>query len=472
MRLWGRIATAVAVGTLARSLQRALSIIAVALVAPLLGVIIALLPAILWIPVAEHRLDDAWAEAIAPLTSVGELEPPREANPAAAELEAVAARLGIDLAVVGDTGRARPTTGAADRFATVLPQLEALTAALVSGPPAIPVLPEPLSSFLVAHGDDLAAALAVLGRDATPRWPVDLALGDRAPLPNFVGHMQLHGVLVAAALDRHHGGDPAAANAYLTASWQLVDTALRRPEREALVAALQPLTLLLAAVETVAPAPGPWNERLAGLDLQTRYRETLASEAWQGLQATRDSRLLTTRRGWLAVAARPLIRPFERIAMYDHARALRTAAVELPLADLTTFQPSHFEAQLRRGMPRWNHAAAVALAPLAEGWLVTTRAALDVELSAALLSARSLEQARDWRALAELRGSRPALARGFTWHDDVTLERLSIRLDGEPLPAPPPGLLLPPLAAELVFMLPLDAMKLATQPEETDPDEV
>ena len=158
--------------------------------------------------------------------------------------------------------------------------------------------------------------------------------------------------------------------------------------------------------------------------------------------------------------------------MYDHARALRAAAVELPLADLTTFQPSHFEAQLRRGMPRWNHAAAVALAPLAEGWLVTTRAALDVELSAALLSARSLEQARDWRALAELRGSRPALARGFTWHDDVTLERLSIRLDGEPLPAPPPGLLLPPLAAELVFMLPLDAMKLATQPEETDPDEV
>ena len=127
---------------------------------------------------------------------------------AALELEALTARLGIDLAP-RDERRDHPNPEAAKAYQAVAPAIrQYVEGQLQEAGESVDAPGEAVQKFLSEHDATLDAIVALATARPRISWDTDVAAGFYAPTPNVLGQVRLHLALAARALDEVRSQNP------------------------------------------------------------------------------------------------------------------------------------------------------------------------------------------------------------------------------------------------------------------------
>jgi hypothetical protein len=221
--------------------------------------------------------------APAPVASLKAFEsafPKAPASGAALELEALTARLGIDLAPK-DERRHHPKPKAAKDYQAVAPAIrQYVDGQLQEAGESVDPPGEAVQQFLSEHEATLDAIVAVAVGRRGISWETDVTAGFYAPTPNVLGQVRLHLVLAARALDEVRSQDPNAALQTIQGMWALVQSLASRPEMVSQIL-VQSAARLVAGLLRKVDGPAPdWVDRLRDRGFFQSFLAALQNDAW------------------------------------------------------------------------------------------------------------------------------------------------------------------------------------------------
>ena len=234
--------------------------------------------------------------------------PAAEASDAAIELERLVFPLGIDVAPRDFEDRERPSQEQVQAFRRFKRELGGYVDRQIEqaerrrlDPP-----PEALVDYLELHDERLEAVRRHLTGDETVRWEMAVEKLQAAPVPNLVGLLELHKLLVADALVRAGGGDSAGALVDLDASWRLNRALVKRPNLMTQQIAITVTRFQSGALRLIEDVPELWIERLGEHDFHGSVLMAMKMEGWLWAQIPegiyRDDNLRGLKRLWERVA--------------------------------------------------------------------------------------------------------------------------------------------------------------------------
>lgn len=351
--------------------------------------------------------------------------PKKETNAAAKGLEESAKALGIDLAPRGGSVPVEDAVGF-DRedkseWGKVRGPLVAWVTAESERPEAVVApAPGPVVAFLTKHAGGIDAIESALVSGPAPEWAEDPSLLFAAPSPRLAGHMQLHALLLARALQRAAAGDAAGADRAVLASWNLA-----APERRRVDIPSRGIALLATHLEIGVlgkfPADPEWRTRLAALDPRAWVKAGWRFEAWRVWTAGRRLRDDAPSDAPGGFVARLASRPRERLAgaaLLDGWRAMSDAADLTPVSDGDV---KALAEAFEKGAGRWAAPPTSAILAAAASIRRADRLALEAELAGKVLDARAARGASGaWPA--SLPGVEASKAANVKWTYAVTAE--------------------------------------------------
>lgn len=356
--------------------------------------------------------------------------PATATNVTALRLEALAERLGVDLAQpsVGD----RLQGEEAARFKEIGDSLKEHSRRIAhheGGP--LPALPPELAAFLAAARAPLAETVTLLLASEAPAWERDLTRGAQAPLPNLLGILHLQRLLLVRAAEQARAGDEEAALHTLDASWRLNEAVFEGPSLIEQLIAQGALDGQLPLLGGLCSPPRIWAERLAGLELRPRALVALYAEGfWIEQTASLPQPLapqFPQKPGEEEPEVPSFLLPLVRWGMRDHVWRWNAMLEKLPRQDVRTLNSqAFFQAEFAR-VPRWQIVSRLLMPNFLDVWTRTVRRELAVERTALVLEERARIGAR--RPAASER--RPSLVSGLDWLIERTTEGATIRLDGD-----------------------------------------
>jgi hypothetical protein len=370
----------------------------------------------------ERAAERAWAEIGLPIDGLAARFPKTIPSKAALEIEAAAARMGMDVAPHGDTSRVHPGKDVAKRF-NDLGVGTFVDAQRDRADDVVKALPVALSLFLTSHAADIEAVRAASAGELI--WESDIAQLFAAPIPSIKGHRDLQAVLALDALDKVGRGDSAGALASLAAGWRIASAFARRPELISQIFTINLDRQVLGIVRKVPVVPDEWRARLRERDYAKTLLTALQVEGWM---VTTYARTGTT--GTAAVLA-PLERPYLRLSGANHADIMRRLVADLKKEDPCTMDVSAFDNRVRSWVPRWNVLSAMALPNLGGHWRLAARSAVDAELSQKIVEARSTPPTADVSS---------SICSVLTWKPQVSGDALSLTASTNPFGEKSPGL--------------------------------
>ncbi|HEX6159918.1 MAG TPA: hypothetical protein VF111_07115, partial [Thermoanaerobaculia bacterium] len=214
----------------------------------------------------RSALDDPWPLGAGPAGAVASRYPNQETTPAAQRLTQLAKYFRIPLGPKreGDPAIARPLQRDLE------PYLDAQIAR-----PSFAVDPAPPLLVSIFGTAQFAAIRAELLRGEPIGWPVRFERSGSPP--NLTGHLMLHRLLIASALERARRGDAGAWDD-LRASRELNRSLWSRPEVLSHVVALQMTRTAVAAARKLPPPAPPWFEEMLGEEMEPRFVRSLQAE--------------------------------------------------------------------------------------------------------------------------------------------------------------------------------------------------
>ena len=139
--------------------------------------------------------------------------------------------------------------------------------------------PAPVAEYLAANNVPLDDTRDHLLSGAPIVWETKIAEGFEQPIPNLLGHMDLHRALMARAFDKARNNDPGAWDD-LRASWELNRGLWRRPDLISILIALATTRMTNAAARKMPlPVPG-WFDELRTYDHVSAMAASQQAEAW------------------------------------------------------------------------------------------------------------------------------------------------------------------------------------------------
>lgn len=139
--------------------------------------------------------------------------------------------------------------------------------------------PPPIAEWLAKHADDIRALQHQLAGHDVPQWSVDAETLSNPPTPRLLSIVKLARVLSLDALERHRGGNDAAAWDDLHATWRLAQGLVARPELLSQLVGISCARMSNGiAAKLSAPAPA-WRHELASFDFSASAIASLAFEA-------------------------------------------------------------------------------------------------------------------------------------------------------------------------------------------------
>ncbi len=329
--------------------------------------------------------------------------PSRETNASAHDVEAIAERLGIDLVPRPVRGEKRLGTPAVAELQAVRASLGAYLDEVLRRESAGASPPPPeVARYLETHAEDLGALRERLSRDDPPRWERHLEKLPAMRLPNLLGHVEVHRVLIADAVARSAAGDDRTALADLEAS-VVLDTALwDGPTIIEQMIAIAAARMQAGALRHVAGAGPAWRERLVEHDFRDSLMDALQIQGFMWKMAEVPEGL-EERRGLLQSATATLAKPYFRWCLDDTAeiwrRHLERIAVLPSLcgADLRALNET-----MLAEIPWWDRIARTELANVGEVTWRLARLQLDLELTGRVLALRSeRDRTGSWPSVLE-----------------------------------------------------------------------
>ena len=307
---------------------------------------------------AQYRgaMQHAWPLGFGTLEGVPARYPPLERTRAAAELIPLAGRLGVNLTPLAETPVydvrvAQEYESLADDLAVYLAQEAMRTNATIGE------LPRAVAAFLSAHAAELDAVRAHLLRGDV-RWAFALRSRGRWSELNPDGHVRLHRLLVASALDKARRNDRAAWDD-LRAEWQLTRSLWQTPDLMSVSLALQCARRTNAIVRKL-PLPEPaWLREPREVDARMAMLAAHQAATWSFLQKPRG--LARSR------VANAILRPYAALCSASYAEASRRFAARVAETRDCDVDRRDSIDRMRRSMPSWNVLSA-APSPFAWGW--------------------------------------------------------------------------------------------------------
>ncbi|HUP45263.1 MAG TPA: hypothetical protein VM779_07090 [Thermoanaerobaculia bacterium] len=288
-----------------------------------------------------------WPDDLGSLSEIPARYPPVSMSRAAARLVALAEPLGIDMAP-----RDPRTPPESRPLEFVRGQIGKWLAEQLSNPtPRVEPLPSESGEYFAGRAADLAAIVTLLLSDEPIVWPEDLR-DPVSPLPNFTGHMNLHRVLVARALDRSRFGDSGGWND-LRAAWHVARPLLDRHESISKMIALAIARNVNAAARKM-PLPAPdWLAGMQELDFRGAFLAGAQADAWAITdrvyeETTIDGAPLARR------AVDTIMAPYTRLSAADWAEASRRIAQEIAATTDCALDMGWMAARLNDELAWWN----------------------------------------------------------------------------------------------------------------------
>jgi hypothetical protein len=206
--------------------------------------------------------------------------PKAPASGAALDLEALTARIGIDLAPK-DERRDHPKAEDARAYQAVAPAIrQYVDRQLQDAGDRVDPPGHGVARYLSEHDATLDAIVAVATGRRQISWDMDVAAGLYAPTPNVLGHVRLHLVLAARALDQARGGDAEAALQTAEGMWILVRSLASRPETVSQILVQNAARMVVGLLRKIDSPASIWVERLRGRGFFEAFLAALQNDAW------------------------------------------------------------------------------------------------------------------------------------------------------------------------------------------------
>lgn len=206
--------------------------------------------------------------------------PKATASAAAVELEALCARIGIDV-VPKDSGRDHPTPEAVRTFGPAVSAAGRYLARELGEPDERVGAPDAnVSSFLAENEATLEAIRGIaLGRREVA-WELDVGAGLAAPTPNFLGHVNMVKVLGAQALVEARRKDVDAALQTADAMWRLCEGLSSRPELMSHMMVVAEVRYVVGLLRKIDAPAFDWLDRLRGPELYEAFLVAFQNDPW------------------------------------------------------------------------------------------------------------------------------------------------------------------------------------------------
>jgi len=261
-------------------------------------------------------------------TALRQKYPPEEGNASARELQALAQRLGLDLAAYRPNSDSPPPS---PRPSGVDPLRQPawkdlgsyLRSALDTPGDGIPEAPAAVSDYLRAHRADLDRLIAHLADGPAPRWPAEV---DKPDGPALHGARVLapRTLLGAEVLWQERQGAHSAAQRALQAHWRLGRAFARRPDSIARIVSEGYATTALRLLHKLEHVPSTWQQRLGEFDPHGDQEEKADLTTLEMMEAWRAEK----NDSWALDAAQ-----------HDHAIALRRTVADYPATRPARWMP-------------------------------------------------------------------------------------------------------------------------------------
>ncbi|MCB1032711.1 MAG: hypothetical protein KDD47_02625, partial [Acidobacteria bacterium] len=367
----------------------------------------------------NRALEETWRQSLGGKTFL-EAYPPREDNAVVRELKTRAPRLGVLLNLASEPEQVSLSeeARAANRqlHSTIREYVRAMAEAVDGDFAPAPV---EVQEFLGVKADELDAIEALLVGPQPAIWELDLTRGYEVQIPNYLGVLQLHRLLLVRAGERIRLGDESSALETLEAAWRLQEGVGNSPVliaeliRQAMVRTQQPL------LRAVCNVPEVWLQRLEELDLLGSTFRSLQAEAWVPFYVSYQP---------LPLGKEGDDSHLVRAGLRDFARRLQGSLERLREQDLRNLDSEAFmKAEMDR-LPRWQYIARMLYPNFLDAWSKAAHLELSVELTR-LVWAERQRRAAGAEPLAAVR--RPSRIQGLDWIYELSDEGLTIRLDGE-----------------------------------------
>ncbi len=283
--------------------------------------------------------------------------------------------------------------------------------AKLSGPLDAP--PPPLSAYLDAYREAIAAAQSQILKSEAPRWEMNFEqmFGLNYPFPGFVNVFNVQKLLLLSAIDASQKGQPEQALVTLEASWRLNQAIAHRPD---LVS--QMLVSVVSAQQAgilrhLEQVPDLWQARLVEQTQQQSVLAGLQFDAWlqykisqtslmllighptggTGPQEKLEKRLFAALSYWFSPAYHL------ELTAIDTTQTVHRALYQLSTLDVcSTSQPVAEQIVMKEETARWNSAVAVVPVVLARRWQEAGDRALTLELTQKVLQAKQLSSVGRW----------------------------------------------------------------------------
>ena len=325
------------------------------------------------------------------LEEVLSLFPTVDANPTARDLEELTAEIGIDLAPKPFEPRRRPTREDARAFDALKGAIgEYLAAELERSDSGTGAPPEVLASFLSTHRTSLEGIRDRLLRGDPPQWERRLERLWEAPIPNLLGHITLHKLFVAAALERAAAHDREGALRYLDASWQLNRSLRDEPMLITQLIAVSATRLQAGALRRIPDPPASWLDRIREHDYRRSLTTALWLEGWVWKQTGKPPDFAADNRSWTERTLVAAGVPYFRWCLEDASERWRRHLERVAQVDsLCGPDLQALDRELLESTPWWNRISNSLYSNLAGSLSRVARLELDLELTAAILDLES-----------------------------------------------------------------------------------
>ena len=390
----------------------------------------------------EQRSRRAWEVEGNSLDQLVRRYPSRGTNSQAREVETIAAELGLRLVPNWSSRPLRLDPGAVEQWQSVRDALgEFVVTHLRRDDGRIDAPPQAVADYLREHRQVLARLRSVIADSDPPLWRRELDRGPEARLPNLLGQVALHRILVADALEALRGRGWERAAADLEASWSLAAGLREDPVLIEQFVSMAVLRFQAGVLRRLPEADSRWSERLAGagdrgLLLDALRHEVAALSMVDPTRLTGELSASERAFGWLAA-------PYLRVSHADALTRWQQALSGLEQRPSLCPPPGRERLDWRvASRPWWNRLEDSLQAGFsATGRLL--RLQLDLELTRHWL-ALNLERARSGHWPAELPlGGASAACPEERWLYHVSPEgEVEVRLSRS-FPAPMHGWALP-----------------------------
>ncbi len=361
--------------------------------------------------------------------------PDSPTNESAKELEKLALPLGLDLVKMPDEEAAAISETQKQAFEEIKEELDKyLDGAAAQTSDRIELPPEKLRGYLEANASILEVLSDYVLKEETPQWQTDvtwIATGAlNAPLPSWIGLLNLEKILLLDALDKSRLGRNEEAIARFAASWKIRQSLDGRPELIAQLVDAVVLRLQGGVLRQLEEVPAEWQQRLMERDVSGEMIAAIEGEFLFVYGAINNSDYWELEGNEALFLKSPIGRTYVRWSAIDTYHSSNSLPPLLEKSNVCSFDEDAIAPSLRQ-VAWWNILGQIAQPSLSSQWERAGRIMLELELTRKVLQVKEMA-AKEGKLPESLPNRESAVCPGYQWVYGVSEDKSSLSLTPTP----------------------------------------